>query len=227
MTKVMIVDDDEMIRSSLSASLAKSGYDTCVAKDGVEALRRYASEEPDIVVLDIMMPALNGYETCIRLRQMQADVPVIFLSAKGDIVDKTIGFSTGADDYLSKPFDTAELVLRIEAVLRRTNRSAQESSPDSITIGNLRLYPKQYELTIDGTSVDLTAREFELLVLMAESRGRVFSRGQLSESVLGADSRANENMIPVYVRRIRAKIEKDPRNPTHLVTVWGVGYKLM
>lgn len=227
MAKILVVDDDASIRRSLTRVLERNGYEVFTAADGEEALDRMRSERPDLVILDIMLPKMNGYIVCAKLREIEADVPVIFLSAKGDIVDKTMGFRSGADDYMTKPFDVEELCLRVEAVLRRAGVRGAAEQADRIELGNLVIMPKNYSVLVDGNSVDLTAKEFEVLNCLAEYPGQVFSRRRIHERVWGEDVLGDNGVVAVYVRKIRERIEADPKRPEHLVTVWGVGYKLV
>lgn len=226
MAKIMVVDDDASIRRSLERVLSRSGYEVITAGDGEEAIRAMQSSRPDLVILDIMLPKMNGYLVCAKLRDVEEGVPVIFLSAKGDIVDKTMGFRSGADDYMTKPFDVEELCLRIEAVLRRTSSRAFSEQLDRIELGNLTIVPKNYSVLVDDAAIELTAKEFEVLNCMAQYPGQVFSRRRIYESVWGEDSLGDDGVVAVYVRKIREQIEEDPKHPKHLTTVWGVGYKL-
>ena len=226
MTKVLVVDDDDSIRTSLGRVLKQCGYEVCTASDGGEALSLARSVRIDLVILDVMMPRMNGYMVCAELRKIRSNIPVIFLSAKGDIVDKTMGFQIGADDYVTKPFDVVELVLRIEAVLRRVDPGSA-SVPDRIELGNLVIHPKSYVVEVDGSPVEVTAKEFELLDYMAAYPGQVFTKRSIREHVWTEEPEGDEGIVAVYVRKIREKVEKDPKRPDHLITVWGVGYKLV
>ena len=226
MTKIMVVDDDASIRRSLVRVLGRNGYEVLTAADGEEAIRIMRSDRPELVILDIMLPKMNGYLLCAKLREEEEGVPVIFLSAKGDIVDKTMGFRSGADDYMTKPFDVEELCLRIEAVLRRAGGRMASEMAERIELGDLVIMPKNYSVSVGGRSMDLKAKEFEVLNCMAQYPGQVFSRRRIYESVWGEDSYGDDGVVAVYVRKIREQIEEDPKHPKHLITVWGVGYKL-
>lgn len=226
MTRILVVDDDASIRASLGRVLEQCGYDVRTASDGEQALSLARSERIDLVILDIMMPRMNGYMVCMGLRKIRPSIPVIYLSAKGDIVDKTMGFQTGADDYVTKPFEVEELLLRIEAVLRRAEPSIASAS-DCIELGDLVIRPKNYVIEVNGDPIEMTAKEFELLAYMAAYPGQVFSKRLIREHVWTEEPEGDEGIVAVYVRKIREKIERDPKRPEHLITVWGVGYKLI
>lgn len=204
---VLVVDDEKSIVNGIASLLEEEGYRFCSAKDGVEALEVFGAQHPHIVILDIMMPRKNGFQTCTEIRDIDKDVPILMLSAKGDIVDKSVGFKAGADDYLTKPFAKEELMLRIEALLRRSCRSADAR-------------PK------GGKAVDLTPKEFLILSIMANRIGQVFTTQEIIEQVWGEDYVGEITSVAVFVRRIREKIEDDPSKPRYLTTVWRVGYRL-
>lgn len=226
--KVMLVDDEESIRKVVEQILVKDGYRVCYAPNGEKALKMFKEEQPSLLILDVMLPEMDGFELCRIIRQ-QSPVPIIMLSAKGDIVDKSVGFNMGADDYVSKPFSPVELSLRIKALLRRTTTSDTckqvESSPDIISVKGLEINCKRYEITVRGKKVELTPKEFELLCFMARNSGQVFTREQLFNILWGEDYVGDTGTITVFMRKIREKIEEDPARPKYIVTVWGVGYK--
>ena len=188
-----------------------------------------ASEHPDLLLLDVMMPGMNGFDVCMKIREQGRRIPIIFLSAKGDIVDKSIGFKAGGDDYVVKPFSPDELLLRIEAHLRRHKSdlafAKAVSREGSNKTGDLEIFFNRYEVRLRGEPVDLTAKEFEILALLASSPGQVFTRNQIYEHIWGRDSSVDENSITVFMRKIREKIEDNPSQPKYLLTVWRVGYK--
>lgn len=241
MAKVLVADDEPSLVSALRIILTEAGYAFCGAHDGREALRVFAQERPDLVVLDIVMPHLDGFEVCERIRAVDPNVPILMLSAKSDIVDKKIGFRAGTDDYLTKPFNEEEILLRVEALLRRRGRqggagvgvgSADGSTGQTrgtmepVTIGDLRIDPRRCEVTVRGRTVTLTPKEFQILALMADAPGRVFTREDLIEEIWGKEYEDSAISIPTYVRRIREKIEDNPSSPVYLQTVWRFGYKL-
>ncbi|MCI8424740.1 MAG: response regulator transcription factor [Adlercreutzia sp.] len=229
MAKILLADDEENLREAVTIILEKAGYTVRAAADGTQAVEAFLAERPDLVILDVMMPWMSGYEVCERIRQESDDVPVLMLSAKGDIVDKKSGFHAGADDYVVKPFNDEELLLRVEALLRRRSRKGGATpSPvgQSVTIGAMTIDPRRCEVTVGERSVSLTPKEFQLLALMAESPGKVFTREDLIEMVWGDEYDTGSVSIPVYIRRIREKVEDDPSSPVYIQTVWGFGYKL-
>lgn len=225
----MLVDDEESIRIVVEHIVTDDGYEFCYASDGAEALGVFEAEQPDLVILDVMMPKLNGFDVCARLREKGYTVPIIILSAKGDIVDKSIGFRAGADDYLVKPFSSQELSLRIEALLRwrerRNKHQHRQVSKDRCKIGDLEIFFNNFEVKLRGKHVDLTPKEFKILAYMAANPGEVFTREQLLAHVWGEDYVGEITGIAVFIRKIREKIEDDPSKPKYLQTVWSVGYK--
>ncbi|MGI1657364.1 MAG: response regulator transcription factor [Desulfitobacterium sp.] len=227
--KIMLADDEESIRIVVEHIVTDDGYDFCYASDGLEALAVYEVEQPDLVILDVMMPKMNGFDVCTKLRKVGSTVPIIFLSAKGDIVDKSVGFKAGADDYLVKPFSSLELSLRIGALLRRRERRNEAGSEneykESFKYGDLEVFFNRYEARLKGKRVELTPKEFKILAYMAGHPGEVFTREQLFTYVWGEDYVGELTSIAVFVRKIREKIEFEPSKPKYLQTVWGIGYK--
>jgi phosphate regulon transcriptional regulator PhoB len=223
--RILVVDDEPHIVELVRYNLLQEGYHVSSAGDGELALEKVRSERPDLVVLDIMLPGLDGLEVCRRLRQESA-VPVIMLTAKSGELERVVGLEIGADDYVTKPFSPRELVARIRAVLRRRSREVSAPTQDPIQVGGLRLDPTTHEVTLNGNPVDLTAREFELLWLLMRHPNRVFTRDFLLEHLWGYDFYGSTRTVDMHVSRLREKIEDDPADPTYIVTVRGVGYKL-
>jgi len=223
--KIMLADDEENIKVLVEHIMNEEGYDFCYAADGVEALEIFDQQKPDLLILDVMMPRLNGFEVCTKLREAGHNIPIIILSAKGDIVDKSVGFKAGADDYLVKPFSSLELSLRIEALLRRRDFEAGADKKESIKVDDLEILFSRYEVRKSGQKVDLTPKEFQILARMASHPGEVFTKEQLLNYVWGEDYIGELTSIAVFVRKIREKIEDEPSKPRYLQTVWGVGYK--
>lgn len=224
--KVMLADDEQGIQTLVEHIVRKDGYDFCRAFDGEEALEVFEREKPDLVVLDIMMPNRNGFEVCTELRSRNVDVPIIFLTAKGDIVDKSVGFNAGADDYLVKPFTPQELSLRIAALMRRYAPERKKGyTANHIRYEGLEIDVKRRRVTVRGSAVELTPKEFHVLFMLASNPGIVFTRDQLIHDVWGPEYVGESSSITVFIRRIREKIEKDPSNPKYLQTVWHVGYR--
>ena len=224
MTKIMLVDDEKSMRKLVERIVRADGYDYCEAVDGIGAIATFHEEDPDLLILDVMLPKLDGFQVCRRLRDAGAVIPILFLSAKNDIVDKGAGFSAGGDDYITKPFSTQELSLRIEAHLKYYGRlTARQDDP--LNVGGFVFDERRHEVNINGRVVDLTPKEYQILHLLASSPGNVFTREQLTEAVWGKEYLGESSSVPVLVRRIREKIEPDPSNPRYLQTVWRVGYK--
>lgn len=237
MTRILVVDDEESYRDSLRYQLEREGFDVRTAADGSEALAVFQADGADVVLLDLMLPGLSGTEVCRRLRQVSS-VPIIMVTAKDDEVDKIVGLELGADDYVTKPYSFRELVARVRAVLRRqsdapaTDRvdagqgAVSEPDPDLLTVGAVRMDVARHEVTIDGQRVAFPLKEFEVLEYLLRNPGRVLTRGQLIERVWGADYVGDTKTLDVHIKRIRAKVERDPANPTIVLTVRGLGYKL-
>ncbi|TWH58718.1 winged helix family two component transcriptional regulator [Desulfitobacterium sp. LBE] len=224
--KIMLVDDERSIQKAVEYIVRENGYQFCYVDNGLEALEVFAGESPDLLILDVMLPGLDGFAVCEKIRSF-SDVPIIFLSAKGDIVDKGIGFKMGGDDYLVKPFSSMELDFRIKALLRRPHRLEDEpnNSDEVLKVGDLEMRLNEYEVYSGGEQVELTAKEFEVLAFLAKNRGQVFTREQLLDRIWGLDFEGDTNTVTVFIRRIREKIEADPAKPQYILTVWGVGYK--
>ena len=223
-TKVLAVDDEKIIIKGLKFSLERDGFDVICAYDADEALALAESKNPDIILLDVMLPGLSGYEVCERIREY-SDVPIIMLSAKGEDMDKIMGLEYGADDYITKPYNILEVKARIKAVLRRrTSNSKEEEASNEIVYGLLRLNLDSRTLYIDGRDADLTVIEFNLLEAMAKHPNKVFSRQDLLKIVRGEVDKADARSIDVHIRRLREKTEENPSSPKYVHTKWGVGY---
>jgi DNA-binding response OmpR family regulator len=221
---VLVVEDEPTIAEVVSSYLARAGYEVRSAADGLEALDRANERRPDLVVLDIMLPGLDGLEVMRRLRDGNPRrVAVILLTAKGEELDRVVGLRLGADDYVVKPFSPAELVARVDAVLRRVDTTPERQA--ALEFDGLRIDPSARRVTLDGAEVSLTVREFDLLLFLAERAGQVFTRNQLMDSVWQYAFYSDTSTVTVHVRRVRAKIEADPQRPRYLETVWGVGYR--
>jgi two-component system, OmpR family, response regulator ResD len=221
---VLVVDDEPTIAEVVARYLERAGYRTRVAADGLEAIAAAASQRPDLVVLDLMLPGIDGLEVMRRLREADRDrIAVILLTAKGEESDRVVGLRLGTDDYVVKPFSPAELVARVDAVLRRFDTSpAQESS---LVMDELEIDPAARRVFVEGTEVQLTQREFDVLLFLARHPGQVFSRNQLMDAIWQYSFYTDTSTVTVHVRRLRSKIESDPSRPRHIQTVWGVGYR--
>ena len=221
---VLVVDDEPTIAEVVSRYLERAGYRTQVASDGAQALELVADQRPDLVVLDLMLPGIDGLEVMRRLRQPESDrIAFILLTAKGEESDRVIGLRLGADDYVVKPFSPVELVARVDAVLRRVE--ASPAHQDTIECGDLTIDPAARRVLVAGEPVQLTQREFDVLLFLARHPGQVFSRNQLMDAVWQYSFYTDTSTVTVHVRRLRAKIEADPAQPRHIETVWGVGYR--
>ena len=220
---VLVVDDEPTIAEVVSRYLERAGYRTAIAHDGNQALAAAERRRPDLVVLDLMLPGIDGLELMRRLRSRPAPPGVILLTAKGEESDRVIGLRLGADDYVVKPFSPAELVARVDAVLRRVDRPVEQS--EALAVGKIRIDPASRQVTVRDEPVLLTQREFELLLFMARHPHRVFSRNQLMDAVWQYSFYTDTSTVTVHIRRLRSKLEDDPGHPRHLETVWGVGYR--
>ncbi|MFW6091048.1 MAG: response regulator [Actinomycetota bacterium] len=226
MTRVLVVEDEESFSDALSYMLRKEGFEVAVATTGDAALEEYERSGADLVLLDLMLPGLPGTEVCRRLRQ-RSSVPVVMLTAKDSEVDKVVGLELGADDYVTKPFSSRELVARLRAVLRRGGAEPEQVNASAVLeAGPVRMDVERHVVTVDGESIQLPLKEFELLELLLRNAGRVLTRGQLIDRIWGADYVGDTKTLDVHVKRLRAKIERDPARPAQLLTVRGLGYKL-
>jgi DNA-binding response OmpR family regulator len=224
---VLVVDDEPTIVEVVGRYLERDGYRALGAGDGFEAIEVAAAEHPDLVVLDLMLPGIDGIETMRRLHEISGPrLPVILLTARGEESDRLVGLRNGADDYVVKPFSPAELVARVGAVLRRANPPEDDAGESPIELGPLRVEPASRRVFLDGEEIGLTMREFDLLAFLAAHPGRVFSRDQLMETVWGEPYFEDTSTVTVHIRRLRAKLGDDPAEPRFIETVWGVGYRL-
>ncbi|TDT30036.1 response regulator [Naumannella halotolerans] len=222
MTRVLVVDDEENYRETIAYMLRREGFEVVEAADGTAALGEFERAGADIVLLDLMMPGMSGTEVCRQLRT-RGTVPVIMLTARDSEIDKVVGLEIGADDYVTKPFSHRELVARIRAVLRRGQDI--ELLPDVIESGGVRMDVERHVVSVDGKQVKLALKEFELLEMLLRNAGRVMTRGQLIDRIWGVDYVGDTKTLDVHIKRLRSKIEPDPADPSHLVTVRGLGYK--
>ena len=223
MTKLLVVEDEESFSDALSYMLRREGYEVAVAATGLEALATFDRSGADLVLLDLMLPELSGTEVCRELRQ-RSNVPIIIVTARDAEIDKVVGLELGADDYVTKPFSSRELLARVRAVLRRGG-DGEEISSAVVEAGPVRMDIDRHIVTVNNEVVSLPLKEFDLLELLMRNSGRVLTRGQLIDRVWGADYVGDTKTLDVHVKRLRAKIEQDPANPVHLLTVRGLGYK--
>lgn len=225
MATILVVDDEEPILELLRFNLEKEGYQVCVAKDGQEALERVEKEQPDLLVLDVMLPGMGGLEVCRKLRSNPKfqQIPIIMLTAKGEEIDTVLGLELGADDYMTKPFSPRELLARIKARLRRLN--SEEEAVAQIIRGELRIDVTGFRVHVRGEETELTPKEFELLRIFATRPGKVYSRDELLERIWGYEYDGDTRTVDVHVRHLRLKVERDPSNPEYIETLRGIGYR--
>jgi len=223
-SRVLIVEDDNKTASLISLYLERDGFATSIAPDGIEALNLVRKENPAFVILDLMLPKLDGLEVCRRIREI-SDVPILMLTAKGEEFDKVLGLTIGADDYMVKPFSPRELVARIKAVLRRTSTASGEKSP-RLKVGRLMLDIHKHQATVDDRNIVLTPSEFKLLRFLMNAPGRLFTREQLLDELYPMGEQVVDRVIDVHIGKLRQKLEPDPANPKYIVTVRGFGYRL-
>lgn len=223
MTRVLVVEDEESFREGLNYMLTREGFDVVLASDGAQGMQAFDTQNPDIVILDWMLPEASGIEVCKHIRTKSA-VPIIMLTAKDTEVDKVVGLELGADDYVTKPFSTAELLARVRAVLRRGGEIEQVNTT-VLERGPIRIDVDRHTISVNGTPVSMPLKEFELLELLIRNAGRVLTRGQLMDRVWGSNYHGDGKTLDVHIKRIRSKIEPDPANPTYLTTVRGLGYR--
>jgi two-component system alkaline phosphatase synthesis response regulator PhoP len=223
--KILVVDDEPSIVTLLAFNLKKAGYEVITATKGTDALRIAKEARPDLIVLDLMLPEMDGMDVCKQLRQEQWFVPILMLTAKDDELDKILGLELGADDYMTKPFSPREVVARVKAILRRTDLGKQEQN-EVLKIGDLKVYPNNFEAIFKDEEMVLTPKEFELLVYMMQHKGRVLTREQLLNAVWNYDFAGDTRIVDVHVSHLREKIEDVTRKPLYIKTVRGLGYKL-
>jgi len=221
--KILLVEDEKTLAKALKFSLEKEGFAVEVAFDGEEALESISREKPDLIILDLMLPKIDGFEVCRNIRR-GSEVPIIMLTARDDDIDKILGLELGADDYITKPFNTRELLARIKAILRRTVQHAA-GGKKTIKVGSLHIDMIKHRVTVKGREVALTSREYALLSFLASNPGRVYSREQLLEEIWGQDYSGDARTVDVHIRHLREKIEENPAEPGLILTVWGSGYK--
>ena len=228
MTSILVVDDEPVFIEALTISLEREGFGVVAAADGPAALKAILEKDPDLILLDVMLPGMSGIDVCREIRK-SSSVPVIMVTAKGEEIDAVVGLEVGADDYITKPYRLRELIARIRAILRRSENSPKEdettSNPEVLVEGAVRLDLERHELSVDGELVSLALREFELLSYLMENSGRVVTRESLMQNVWGWDYIGDTKTIDVHVKRLRTKIESDPSAPLRISTIRGVGYR--
>lgn len=228
MQKVLVVDDEPSIVTLLKFNIEKAGFSVITAGDGKLGLKMAMEENPDLIILDIMLPEMDGMDVCKTLRQEKVQTPILMLTAKDDEFDKILGLELGADDYLTKPFSPREVVARVKAIFRRMNMNDAPvvKGDPVIEIGELKIFTEKYEAHLTGEKLELTPKEFELLLYLANNQGRVLNRNQLLESVWNFDFAGDSRIVDVHISHLREKIEKDTKQPRYIKTIRGFGYKL-
>ena len=237
MKKVLLVDDEPSIVTLLAFNLEKDGYEVTTATDGAEGYRLAISNPFDFIILDLMLPSMDGMDICKRLRREKFDTPIMILTAKDDELEKIIGLELGADDYMTKPFSPREVLARMKAILRRTNKAVPaepvataqpeptEDETEKIEVGEITIFPQLYEVHVAGELIEVTPKEFELLLYMAKRANRILSREQLLNAIWNFDYAGETRIVDVHISHLREKIEKDTKNPQYIRTVRGFGYK--
>jgi len=224
-TTVLVVEDEDSFVEALSIGLRREGFRVQIARDGAQALDLFDAVNPDLVLLDVMLPRVSGIDVCRQLRK-RSQVPIIMVTAKGAEIDTVVGLEVGADDYVTKPYRLRELVARMRAVLRRSPRDRQmDASGEALEVGDVALDPERHEVVIRGSTVQLPLKEFELLELLLDNAGRVLTRETLIDRVWGSDYVGDTKTLDVHIKRLRSKVEDDPSNPSRIVTIRGLGYK--
>lgn len=222
---ILIVEDEQSIATLIKYNLEQAGYETMVANDGEQGLKFVEEHRFDFIVLDLMLPEIDGFQVCKTLRENGNDIPILMLTAKSDEENKVFGLQTGADDYLTKPFSPKELIARIEAILRRTNRNTKYDRKQ-ITIGELKIQPQNFQVYLNYEPLDLTRKECEVLIYLAEHQGEIISRERLLHKVWGYDYAGDTRTVDMQVSRLRDKIEHNSKEPQYIKTVWGIGYRM-
>jgi two-component system alkaline phosphatase synthesis response regulator PhoP len=228
---ILVVDDEESILTLLQYNLVQAGFEVITAMDGEEGLRIAVGEKPDLMILDLMLPNKDGIEVCKELRQKKVLVPILMLTAKGDEFDKVLGLELGADDYMTKPFSPREVIARVKAILRRTqtledNETNDEADQEKLNLGDLLILPEQYEAYFEEQLLELTPKEFELLLYLVKNKGKVLTRDQLLSAVWNYDFVGDTRIVDVHISHLREKIEKNTKKPIYIKTVRGLGYKM-
>jgi len=221
--RILVVDDEKLLVKGIKFNLENDGYEVLTGSDGVEAVEIASNQQVDLIILDCMMPRMDGLEACQRIREF-SDVPIMMLTAKADDMDKLMGFEHGCDDYLTKPFNILELKARVRALLRRSKGGKKEVKANTLVCGNMMLDVDARNAYNDGVLVDLTAKEFDLIELLMRNPNRVYSRENLLDMIWDYEYRSDIRTVDVHIRRLREKLEKNPAEPEHILTKWGVGY---
>lgn len=224
--KILVVDDEPSIVTLLKFNLEQAGFEVLTASDGNEGYDTARREKLDVIILDLMLPGMDGMDVCKQLRLGKINTPILMLTAKSDELDKILGLELGADDYITKPFSPREVVARVKAILRRAETKIEEETADAIKVGDLRILPEQFEAYFKEKKLELTPKEFELLLYLANHAGKVLSRGQLLDAVWNFDFAGDTRIVDVHISHLREKMEEDTKQPQYIKTVRGFGYKM-
>ena len=228
---ILVIEDDKNIAELLTLHLSDIGYDVTIVSSGEKGLEEALTGTYSLIILDLMLPDLDGFEVCRQIREKEHSLPILILTAKSEEVDKVMGLELGADDYITKPFSIRELIARVKAIFRRIEMDQQEHeqlhTPEEIQYGDLKIEPAKRKVTRDGASLELTAKEFDLLVLLAQHPGRAYNRQELLDQVWGYQHGGYSHTVNTHINRLRKKIEEDPSEPRYVKTVWGVGYRFV
>ncbi|NNE98709.1 MAG: response regulator transcription factor [Pyrinomonadaceae bacterium] len=227
MGKILLVEDEEGLILTLSDRLTSEGFDVATANDGEKGFEMAVNESFDLIILDVMLPKKNGFDVCRDVRKEGVTTPILMLTAKGETIDKVLGLKLGADDYLTKPFETIELLARVEAILRRTPAGSENGTPQEFHFGDVLIDVKRAEVSKMGVLIELSAMEFKLLKFLVENRGNVHSRDELLDAVWGYDATPTTRTVDVHIAWLRQKLESNPKHPKHIQTVHGMGYKFV
>ena len=228
-TSILIIEDDRDLSELINIQLLDQNFEVHQQYNGTSGLETFNDGSYDLLILDVMLPGLDGFEICKKIRAQDSKTPILMLTAKAEEIDKIMGLEFGADDYLTKPFSIRELTARVKALLRRSQVQSEDSSntADAITFGDLSIYPQKRSITLKDHTFDLTSKEFDLLMLFASNPGRAYSRQELLDVVWGYQYSGYSHTVNSHINRLRSKIEDDPSNPTYIKTVWGVGYRFV
>lgn len=224
---ILIVEDDRDLVKLIKINLEDLGHNVYTAGDGLEALKLFKEKDPSLIILDIMLPKMDGFEVCKRIRKEDRKVPIMMLTAKAEEVDTILGLELGADDYMTKPFSVRELTARVKAIFRRIKVDQEQDGnlPDELIYDHLKIYPNKRKVTLAGKTIDLTSKEYDLLLLFSSNPGKAYSREQLLNKVWGYSYEGYSHTVNSHINRLRSKIEEDPSSPHFIKTVWGVGYR--
>ncbi len=224
---ILIVEDDTDLVKLIKINLEDQGYDVSTASDGVKALELFEKKSPSLIILDIMLPRMDGFEVCKQIRQTDRKVPILMLTAKAEEVDKILGLELGADDYMTKPFSVRELAARVKAIFRRIRVDQEKDGllPEKLVFDDLEIYPNKRKVVLEGKPIELTSKEYDLLLLFSTNPGKAYSREQLLNQVWGYSYEGYSHTVNSHINRLRSKIENNPSDPRFIKTVWGVGYR--